>query len=107
MTPYATLIVRPADADEVIRARFHQLARRCHPDAVLTRRGTNFLKLTEDWVRYSGAYGLIKTAALRQEWERRESIRAERCKQCAGNGVTGGPLSGVKVCERCKGEGRT
>lgn len=102
MTPYAVLTVRPVDTDEVIRARFHQLAWKCHAD---TKRGKTIVGQL-DWDRYSGAYGLIKTATLRQAWGRREALKAGRCKQCAGNGVTGGPLSGVKLCARCKGEGR-
>jgi DnaJ-class molecular chaperone len=106
MTPYAVLQVRPADGDDAIRARFHVLARKCHPDIVLTRRGTNFLKLKTDWALYSGAYAKVKTTALRTVWERAEQLLAGRCPVCQGSGVQGGPLSGVKLCLECKGEGR-
>lgn len=106
MTPYAVLLVRPADGGDAIRARFHVLARHCHPDAILTQRGANFVKLKADWELYSGAYAKVKTAALRAAWERTEQLLAGRCLVCRGSGVHGGPLSGVKLCSECKGEGR-
>ena len=106
MTPYAILQVRPADSDDDIRKRFHVLARHCHPDAILTRRGTNFLKLKSDWELYSGAYAKVKTAVLRTAWERAEALMAGRCGSCRGSGVQGGALSGIKVCPECGGEGR-
>jgi DnaJ-class molecular chaperone len=106
MTPYAILQVRSADADEVIRKRFHDLARKCHPDTILTRHGANCVKLAEDWKRYSDAYALIKTPALRAEWERRQAALSGRCQACRGGGVQGGALSAVKLCSECRGEGR-
>lgn len=106
MTPYAILQVRPADSDDDIRKRFHVLARHCHPDAILTRRGTNFLKLKSDWELYSGAYAKVKTAALRVEWERQQGLLAGQCSRCEGYGITGGALKPVEVCTKCHGEGR-
>jgi DnaJ-class molecular chaperone len=106
LTPYAILQVRPADGDDAIRARFHVLARHCHPDAILTQRGANFVKLKADWELYSGAYAKVKTAALRTAWERGEALLAGRCGSCRGVGVTGGALGAIKICQECKGEGR-
>ena len=106
MTPYAELLVRPADSDDVIRARFHELARRCHPDVVLTRHGTDWRRLAAEWARCSGAYALVKTQALRDAWERSEALIAGRCRACRGVGITGGALKKATVCAGCRGEGR-
>jgi DnaJ-class molecular chaperone len=104
MTPYAILMIRPVDTDDAIRARFHALARGCHPDVVLPDGDQE--RLTADWHRYADAYSLVKTAALRAAWERSEALLAGRCWPCRGVGVVGGALKAATVCPACRGEGR-
>ena len=98
MTPYATLMVRPADGDLRIRKAFHALAEGQHPD----RNGAAGV-LGPRWYEITAAYGLIKTKTLRAAWKAMQSLQARRCKSCDGYGVVGYK---VRLCEKCDGEGR-
>ena len=105
-TPYAVLNVRPADGDAGIRARFHELSQTQHPDARLYIRGAKAGEPGPLWFAISKAYSQIKTAALRTGLERVTASLSGLCPTCQGVGVTGGQLSGVKLCAACAGEGR-
>jgi DnaJ-class molecular chaperone len=101
VTPYAELLCRPVDGDDEIRARFHTLVRLQHPDrpGAKGREGPHWYTLTQ-------AYTQVKTAARREAWERHQALLSGCCPRCQGTGVTGGRLSGVKICSGCHGEGR-
>lgn len=102
MTPWAELLLRPTATDDEVRARFHVLARAQHPD----RPGAGGLEGPR-WGVLVQAYGLVKTAALRASWARRQALLSGRCAKCQGSGVTGGRLGKpVKICPACCGEGR-
>lgn len=100
-TPYAVLMVKPTDTPEFIQQQFHQLSRQQHPDALGGVVG-------DRWVEITQAYGLIKTEAKRDEWERSRAKLSGICKRCRGVGVVGARMAGSKLreCEECKGEGR-
>ena len=100
MTPWAALLLRPIDAtDDVVRRRFHELARACHPDTGQEQ--------AVDWDRYSAAYAAVKTAKAREAWLAGRIMLSGLCKTCRGVGVVGGALRRpVSVCQACNGEGR-
>ena len=102
MTPYATLLVRPADSSETIAARFRVLSRGEHPDDRPDRRpGPNWYALTT-------AYRAVRTEADRKELERKARLDARKCARCEGTGVVGSRAAGGKIrhCPACIGEGR-
>lgn len=105
MTPWAELLLDPADAGErEVRARFHALSRTQHPD----RDGAAGMPGPR-WAAVCAAYQAVKTSALRAEWERRQRALAGRCAKCEGTGVSvqrTGKNRGVSVCTKCEGEGR-
>ena len=104
MTPYAVLLVRAVDSDELIRKRFHVLARTQHPDRDGAAGHPGL-----DWFRISRAYSLIRTTGLRATWAREQKMLSGWCTACQGTGVTGSRVGGCKVrlCASCGGEGRT
>lgn len=103
MTPYAILLVRPADTDATIRARYHQLIQDQHPD----RGGASGVP-GPLWYTYTEAYCAVKTAPVRAAWLAKHSVLRGLCKPCKGSGVAGSRVAGGKVkhCPACKGEGR-
>lgn len=102
MTPYAELMVRPTDTDEMIRARFHVLSRACHPDLV------DSPQARATWFRIAGAYSAVKTAVKRATYDKGMQVLARRCRTCNGSGVQGSRSAGskIRVCVSCAGEGR-
>jgi DnaJ-class molecular chaperone len=102
MTPYAELLVRPSDGDDVIRRRFHVLSRTEHPD----RNGAGG-RPGPRWYALAAAYAAIKTAGARAAWEKAHAGWAGQCRTCSGSGVTGSPAAGgVRLCQVCAGGGR-
>lgn len=100
-TPYAVLLVRPGDPDEVIRRAYHEIARREHPDAVAA-------KPSDSWFAATEAYSAIKTAEKRAAWEAGARLLSGGCAACKGCGVKGTRMfkGVIRVCEGCGGEGR-
>jgi DnaJ-class molecular chaperone len=101
MTPYATLLVKPTDGDEVVRKAYHRIAETNHPDANGGAAGPL-------WYSVTAAYTAIKTHDARAEWALRQSNLAGLCERCEGFGVTGTRMfkGKIKACDVCKGEGR-
>lgn len=97
MTPYAVLMVKPGATDEVVRAAYHVIARRAHPDARIGESST------EDWYCATEAYSAIKTDEKRKALEQRQKLLSGLCSECRGYGVVGWR---VRVCDVCDGEGR-
>lgn len=104
MTPYAVLLVKPTDPDDVIRRAYHVLARLSHPDTVGTGPAAR-----EAWARATDAYNQVKTQDLRDALQKRSALLSGECARCKGAGVTGTRMfkGQIKPCEECKGEGRT
>ena len=106
MTPYAELLVKPVDADNVIRRAYHALARHEHPDAHAGVPGPR-------WTAITAAYGEIRTTDRRDAWTRRQARLTRFCNACRGYGVTWQRTGTralrerVNVCTECHGEGRT
>ena len=102
-TPYAILLVKPTDSDEVIRKAYHILARASHPDIVGTGPATR-----ATWHRVTEAYNQVKTQELRDTLQKRSALLSGECVRCKGAGVTGTRMfkGTIKLCEECKGEGR-
>lgn len=102
MTPYAVLLVKPTDSDEVIRRVYHDVARLEHPDVVEGG------EPSEAWYTAATAYTLIKTEDARQAWATRQASLSGLCGQCNGCGVQGTRMfkGKIRVCDTCKGEGR-
>ncbi len=100
MTPYAILLVKPTDSDEIIRKTYHVFARQTHSDLNDGKR--------EDWEKFTAAYTAIKTAEQRVAWATKRGMLAGLCVTCEGSGVRGTRLfkGKVRLCEECKGEGR-
>ncbi len=103
MTPYAVLLVKPSDGDELIRKAYHAVARMEHPDREVGQK-----MASELWYEATAAYAAIKTFELRRSWSRQQSLHAKLCAQCEGFGVVGTRLfkSSVRVCASCAGNGR-
>ena len=103
MTPYAELLVRPSDSDEVIRKRFHVLSRTEHPD----RDGAQGEPVPR-WYALAAAYGAVKTLSMRTAWATNQLRLSGLCAVCQGSGVTGSRVGRAvpKVCAACGGEGR-
>jgi hypothetical protein len=101
VTPYAVLLVKPTDTDEVVRKAYHETARRDHPDANGGRPGPM-------WHTATAAYAAIKTAAARESWAKRQSALSGRCELCDGCGVRGTRMFGgrIRACDGCGGAGR-
>ncbi len=101
MTPYAILLVKPTDGDEVIRKAYHAIAEEEHPDK--TGRA-----VTERWYVATNAYTVIKTAAKRENWALAQRLLSGVCGQCGGTGVVGTRMfkGKIRVCGVCKGVGR-
>lgn len=108
-TPYAILMVRPADDDAAIRRAFHAISKSCHPDKLPTT-------LTEEeraaaqsrWFRAAAAYSCVKTPELRDKQVKYMRGLAGCCKACSGSGVRGTRAAGgqLRLCAACAGEGR-
>lgn len=100
MTPYAVLLVKPNDTDELIRKSYHVLAEQHHPDANHGEPGSR-------WYEVSAAYNAIKTPALREAQERGMVLLANFCLPCKGSGVQGTRMfrGKITVCSICKGAG--
>jgi DnaJ-class molecular chaperone len=105
MTPWAELLLAPVGAtDEVVRRRFHQLARLEHPD----RDGAQGLPGPR-WSAVTTAYAAIKTVEARAAWELVRSRAARLCSTCGGLGVQVkrfGAGKGITMCPVCMGAGR-
>ena len=101
MTPYALLLVKPNDPDEVIRKAYHAQAETQHPDANGGTPGPQ-------WYTATAAYNAIKTETLRQAWARRQGALAGLCATCEGSGVVGTRMfkGKIRLCNGCQGEGR-
>lgn len=99
MTPYAILLVKPTDSDEVIRKTYHVFARQTHPDKHVQ---------DPEWYVYTTAYTAIKTADAREAWERQQAMLSGRCADCEGAGVRGTRMfkGKIRLCTTCKGMGR-
>jgi hypothetical protein len=102
LTPYAVLLVRPADGDDRIRKTYHRQAQLHHPDAQVAQEAAGSL-----WYVAAAAYNAIKTPALRADLERRTALLAGVCAACGGLGVAGSRVGGgkVRVCAVCGGAG--
>jgi DnaJ-class molecular chaperone len=104
VTPYAVLLVKPTDDDDMIRKRFHELARSQHPD----RDGAAGVP-GPLWQTLIDAYGQVKTAQLRAAWHQAQVHLARLCLTCEGLGVTWrrvGKDRAATICGKCNGEGR-
>ncbi len=103
-TPYAALMVRPADSDETIRAQFHALSKEQHPD----RAGADGVP-GKEWYDIVAAYTAIKTLAAREALARRMAALSGFCTACTGSGVRGSRFAGSRLrhCDACHGAGRT
>lgn len=101
MTPYAILLVKPTDPDDVIRKAYHKHAETQHPDRNGGVPGPQW-KVTTD------AYTAIKTEDARNNWALRLSLMAGVCENCDGSGVKGTRMfkGKIRLCEECKGVGR-
>jgi DnaJ-class molecular chaperone len=103
MTPYAILLVRPADTDETIRAAFHKLSVQHHPDKHPGQ------PVPREWYAAVAAYSVIKSQKLRAAYDRHMLGLSGLCCACRGSGVRGSRVGRSKVqpCQSCAGEGRT
>lgn len=103
MTPYAFLLVKPTDSDEVIRKAYHRVAQENHPD-----RAGGDGKPGSLWFTSTAAYTAIKTEEVRSVWMQKQELLSGFCDDCSGSGVQGTRLfkGRIKVCEVCKGKGR-
>lgn len=101
MTPYAILLVKPTDSDELIRKTYWKKAEKLHPD-----RNEGFASPT--WYTVTAAYVAIKTADARNKWAEQQEMLAGQCDTCDGIGVKGTRMfkGKIRLCEDCKGEGR-
>ena len=100
LTPYAVLLVKPTDTDEVIRKAYHALARTAHPDITVGQ--------AIFWERYNSAYAAIETVEEREAWKKERSMLSGLCGACEASGVVGTRLFGgeIEVCAGCGGRGR-
>jgi DnaJ-class molecular chaperone len=101
MTPYAVLLVKPTDSDEVIRKTYHRIAERNHPDANGGVAGAL-------WHAATAAYTTVKTEEKREAWAHKQALLSGLCTECEGYGVRGTRMfkGKIRVCAECKGEGR-
>ena len=102
MTPYATLMVRPADDDATIRRAFHALSKRHHPDKTPSQ------PAPKEWYAAVAAYSVIKSADGRAKHDRYMQGLSGVCAACRGSGVRGTRSAGgkLRLCDTCFGEGR-
>lgn len=102
LTPYATLLVKPTDTDDVIRHEYHALARKQHPDL------RNDKEPGPRWQEVNEAYPLVETVSRRTAWAKAHAMKSGGCTKCVGSGVVGSRVAGgkIKVCVTCKGVGR-
>jgi hypothetical protein len=107
-TPYAILLAKPGDSDDVIRKLYHDIVRYCHPDALRGLPQDSQEKLRAQWYTATEAYTVVKTVAVRIAWEAQLRIAAGVCGKCRGYGVMGSRIGSGKicVCAACRGEGK-
>jgi hypothetical protein len=109
LTPYAVLKVKPTDTDDTIRAFYHIIARRTHPDAITYLPSTDEDALNkEEWHAATAAYSAIKTEDKRAAWERERRLLSGRCVPCQGVGTQGTRRfkGTIRLCACCGGTGR-
>jgi DnaJ-class molecular chaperone len=99
LTPYAVLLVRPSDGDDTVRAAFHEIARRSHPDS-------HDQSLSALWYLATMAYAALKTAKARDTWLAKQIKLSGLCGICKGYGIVVERRREVRVCTACEGEGR-
>jgi len=101
MTPWAVLLQNPITAtDESVRAAFHGIAEKQHPDRLKGIPGASWHAAVE-------AYSVLKTIKTRSEALRRSNLLAGTCPLCKGIGTVQRRVSKPAVlCEKCKGAGR-
>jgi DnaJ domain len=101
LTPYAVLLVKPTDADEVVRKAYHAIVRSCHPDV----RHDDAAKAR--WFEVTEAYAAVETKEARDTWQRGRDLMASKCVGCNGTGVRGTRMFKGKIhhCEFCRGVG--
>ena len=103
MTPWAELLLDPVSTDGEVRSRYHDLIRTEHPDLRSDRRAG------PRWAALVAAYKTVATAGGRAAWVARWARMSGVCPGCGGAGVRVRALGrnrGVRICERCEGEGR-
>jgi hypothetical protein len=103
LTPWAELLVRPVDGDDVVRRAWHAIARVEHADATADRRPG------PRWQAAKAAYEAVEDEAARMRWAAALAHQAGLCAVCVGFGVTWrrvGKDRGAKVCAACGGEGK-
>lgn len=101
-TPYAVLLVKSSDADDVIRHAYWAIAQlKNHPDVNGGIPGPR-------WHEATDAYNLIKTKTLRDRWDLVRQLEARFCKECDGYGVRGSRIGKgrIRICEQCLGVGK-
>lgn len=100
MTPYAILLVKDTDPDEVIRNTYWVFAKQHHPDVPGN--------VPVEWTKYTDAYTLIKTKEAREALAKKQGLLSGFCDACKGTGVQGTRMfkGKIKVCTACNGEGR-
>lgn len=104
MTPYAILLVRSGDGDDVISRRFQSLSKSQHPD----RPGAGG-EPGPEWYAIANAYTVIRYADARLKWKEAMRMLSGLCSDCKGYGTVGSRVLGskVRVCGSCQGVGRT
>jgi len=109
MTPYAVLLVKPTDTEDIIRAAYHALARESHPDKFRNTTSYEAAQAELLWTAATTAYTLVKTESARAKWAAQQYLLSGMCATCSGYGVTGTRLAGrkIRVCASCSGEGRS
>jgi len=106
LNPWRVLGVHRQTSEEDIRKAYLDLARRCHPDALLKAgakpEGLEFAQISE-------AYGILSNRAKLSSFLRSMIALCKECGTCKGKGATyemvGFRMKIFKTCNTCGGAG--
>jgi DnaJ-class molecular chaperone len=97
MTHYDILQMPPGATHEQLHAHFLELAQKAHKNG-------NF---AEGFAEVIGAWGILKDAGKRKEYDKQLAFDGHNCRHCEGRGLVFRYKKKAEVrCEHCKGTGR-
>jgi DnaJ-class molecular chaperone len=103
MTHYAVLDMPPGSTHEQLHERFLELSKRYHPDV-------NGATMAVKQQELNAAWGVLKNAEFRRQYDARLQMQGGQCTQCQGRGLLKRTISFTRheerLCKSCKGTGQ-
>ena len=113
-THYQVLGVSPSIEASFLHVHYRELALTYHPDKLVGRPEEEVLAAQERFARITEAYAVLRSPTARAAYDARLKLLGLECDACGGKGLIIkvssfriGAKGKTKVCERCKGTGRS